>query len=85
MAFLSPFFLPQVGEGSRRRWGTEEMTKTPSHTGLGEGREGAFSERAVILVVVVSPDRGSTPSLQPSRESSQRERESGREGGEENS
>lgn len=75
IAFLSPFLLPQVGEGSRRRWGTEDMTKTPSHTGLGAGREGASSRQAVILVVVVSPDRGSTPSLLPSRESSQRERE----------
>lgn len=77
MAFLSPFFLPQVGEGSRRRWGTEEMTKTPSHTGLGEGREEAFTERAVILVVVVSPDRGSTPLCSLQGEQPERAREGG--------
>lgn len=75
IAFLSPFFLPQVRKDSRRRWERVEMTKTPSLTGMRCEKEGLH--QSGLLSWGVSPDRGSTPCLLPFQ-GEQHEKERGR-------
>lgn len=78
IAFLSPFFLPQVRKDSRRRWERVEMTKTPSLTGMRWEKEGLHQSRLLSWGWWCLQTGAAPPVRCLSRESSTRKKEGGK-------